>query len=351
MPTLMGEQLEAIAFHLFCAAGAPESHSRIVAQHLMENNLMGHDSHGFIRIIQYIRQIREGIIIPSAKPEMVSEFPSGAQVDGHHGFGQVAAQFFTKLAIEKAQQQGVSCVTVRNLCHMGRLGAYVEMAARAGCAAILYSSTGGYTPAQAPFGAARRKLATNPIAMALPAEREGVIVSDFATSVAAEGKLRVLRARRQKVPDGWLLDKDGRPSNDPNAYYEGGAILPLGGSVGHKGYCLAFMTELFSALLSRGGFVGSPGKQFSNNSFMVAIQIDRFAPLSAVKSEASKMVESVKDTPLAEGFSSILYPGEKEAMTQRERKAKGVEIEDETWNQVMALVKEYGVENRLKEFL
>lgn len=349
MPTLSGEQLEKIARHLFCAAGAPEAHAQIVAEHLAENNLTGHDSHGFIRIIQYIRQIKEGVIIPAAKPEIVSEFPCGAQVDGHHGFGQVAARFFTELAIEKAKREAVGCVTVRNLCHLGRLGAYVEMAAKAGCAAILYTSTGGYTPAQAPFGGSRRKLATNPIAMAFPSEKEGVIVSDFATCVAAEGKVRVYRARGQRLPDGWLLDTEGRPSNDPNDYYAGGAILPLGGSAGHKGFCLAVMTELFSAILSRGGFAGCPGKQFSNNSLMVTIDIERFAPLAGAKAEASKLVSYVKDTPLAEGFEAILYPGEKETKARQERTQRGVEIEDETWNQVMALVKEYGVGEKLGE--
>src|SRR5512135_2087072 len=113
MPTLKGEQLERICFHLLSAAGSPEDHSRIVAKHLAENNLAGHDSHGFIRIIQYIRQIKEGVIVPAAKPEIVSDSPVIAQVDGHYGFGQVAAKFSTILAIDKAKKQGVGCVAVR----------------------------------------------------------------------------------------------------------------------------------------------------------------------------------------------------------------------------------------------
>lgn len=347
MPTLKGEQLEKIAFHLFCAAGAPEAHSRIVAQHLADNNLTGHDSHGFIRVIQYIRQIKEGLIIPAAKPEIVSELAGAAQVDGNYGFGQVAATFSTELAIDKAKKQGVSCVTVRHLGHLGRLGAYAEMAARAGCAAILYCAVGGHSISQAPFGGSKRMLGTNPLAMAFPSEEEGPVLSDFATSVAAEGKIRVYRARGHKLPDGWILDKDGRSSNDPNDFYAGGAILPVGGSVGHKGYCLAFMTDLFGGILSRDGFPGSPGKQFSNGSLIVAIDIERFAPLAVVRSEVSKMVDYVKDTPPAEGFEYVMYPGEKEAKNRRERGKNGVELEDETWNQVMALVKEYGVANEL----
>ena len=348
MPTLKGEQLEKICFHLLCAAGAPEDHGRIVAQHLADNNLAGHDSHGFIRIIQYIRQIKEGVILPAAKPEIVTDSPVIAQVDGHYGFGQVAAKFSSELVIAKAKKQGVGCVAVRRLRHLGRLGAWVELAAKAGCAGILYTSTGGQALLCAPFGGSKRRLGTNPIAMAFPSEKDGIIVSDFATSAAAEGKIRVHRARGNKLPDGWILDKEGHPSNDPNDFYEGGAILPVGSSVGHKGYCLAFMTELFGSLLSRDGFPPRPGdQQVSNSSLFLALDIEQFAPLAEVKSEVSMMVNYVKETPLAEGFDQILYPGEKEARSREGRRKSGVEIEDDTWNQVMGLVKEYNIGDKL----
>jgi LDH2 family malate/lactate/ureidoglycolate dehydrogenase len=347
MPTFQGEQLEKIAFHLFCAAGAPEDHSLVVARHLADNNLAGHDSHGFIRIIQYIRQVKEGLIIPAAKPEIVSESPCLAQVVGHYGFGQVTATFATELAIHKAKKQGVSCVAMRYLRHLGRLGAYAEMASREGCAAILYCSTGGQALSAAPFGGSKRRLGTNPIAMSFPSEEEGPIVSDFATSVASEGKVRVYRARGQKLPEGWILDKEGRPSIDPNDYYDGGTLLPVGGSAGHKGFCLAFMTDLFGGILSGDDFPGAPGNALSNGSLIVAIDIERFAPLAAVRSKVSRMVNFVKDVPPAEGYEHVMYPGEKEARSRIERRRKGVEIEDDTWNQVLALVKEYGVADKL----
>ncbi|NWF57581.1 MAG: Ldh family oxidoreductase [Syntrophaceae bacterium] len=348
MPKLKGEQLEKICFQLLCAAGAPEDHGRIVAEHLAGNNLAGHDSHGFIRIIQYIRQIKEGVILPAAKPEIVRETPVIAQVDGHYGFGQVVAKFSAELVIDKAKKQGLGCVAMRRLRHLGRLGAWVELAAKAGCAAILFTATGGQALLCAPFGGSKRRLGTNPIAMAFPGENEGMVVSDFATSAAAEGKIRVYKARGHKLPDGWILDKEGRPSNNPNDFYDGGAILPVGGSVGHKGYCLAFMTELFGSLLSRDGFPPRPGdKQMSNSSLFLALDIERFGPLAAVKSEVSMMANYAKETPPADGFDQVLFPGEKEAKSRRERSKTGVEIEDETWNQVMALVKEYRIGEKL----
>ncbi len=347
MPNVKAEQLEQIAFHLFYAAGTPEKNARIVAQHLVESNLTGHDSHGFIRVIQYLRQIKEGMIIPAAKPEIVSESPGTAQVDGHYGFGPVVATFSAEVAIDKAKKQGVSSVAVRNLSHLGRLGAYGEMAAHAGCAAILYCSTGGKSIYQAPFGGAQGKLGTNPFAMVVPSEKEGRILSDFATSVAAEGKIRVYRARGHKLPDGWILDKAGRPSNNPDDFYAGGAVLPVGSSVGYKGFCMAFMTEVFSGVLARNGSPSHPNKHFSNGAFILAIDIERFAPLAAFKSEVSDLVGYIKNTPPAEGFESVLAPGEKESKIRRERVKSGVEIEDETWNQVMALIKDYGVAEKL----
>ena len=347
MPRVTGEQLEKIAYHLFCAAGAPEEHSRTVAKHLADNNLAGHDSHGFIRVIQYLQQIKDGLLFPAAKPEIVRESPSTAQIDGHRGFGQVVAKFSTELAIKKAKEQGVSSVTMRYLGHLGRLGAYGEMAAKEGCVALLFCATGGAALSQAPFGGSKRRLGTNPIALTIPAEKEGVISSDFATSVAAEGKVRVYRARGHRLPDGWILDKEGRPSNDPNDFYAGGTLLPVGGSVGHKGFCLAFMTDVFGSLLSRDCFPAKPGKQLSNGSLILVIDIERFAPLADVKSEVSQMVQFVKDTPLAQGFDNIFHPGEKEAKNRRERIKTGVDIEEDTWNQVMNLVQEHKIGGKI----
>ena len=348
MPNLTGQEIEKIAFHVLCAAGTPEGHSRTVAEHIADASLAGHDSHGFIRIIQYVRQIREGVIIPDAAPEIVAESPSTAQIDGHRGFGHVVAKFATEVAVRKAKEAGVSAVAMRNLSHLGRLGAYAEMAAKEGLAAWLYCGSGGFAPLQAPFGGRERRLCTNPIAMAFPAEGDGPILSDFATSVAAEGKIRVYRARGESLPDGWILDKDGRPSNDPNDFYNGGSVLPIGGPAAHKGYALAFMTDIFGGILSRGGFAGSPAPHFSNTTLIVALEIERFVPLTVAAAEATKAADYMLDTPLAEGSHGIMYPGQKEIENRKERAKKGIEIETETWGQVMELVKEFGLEETLK---
>ncbi len=345
MPRVMAGKIERVVHHILRAAGAPDEHALTVAQHLVDNNLAGHDSHGLIRVIQYIQQIKEGAIVPDAVPVIATETPTTAQVDGLRTFGQVAAKFATQVAIDKAKGAGVSCVTIRNLGHLGRLGAYAEMAAADGLAAIIYCCGGGQGLCQVPFGGRERRLSTNPIAMSFPSDLEGPISTDIATAVAAEGKLRIYKASGQRIPDGWVLDSEGRPSNDPNDFYEGGALLPLGGSQGHKGYTLAFMADLFGGILSRGGFPGNPAECFSNNSLIVVIDVERFAPLEVVKADVSRMTRHLKDTPLAEGSQGILYPGEKEMRSRLERRAKGVDIEEATWEQVIALIREYALED------
>jgi uncharacterized oxidoreductase len=300
MPRVTAQEIEKIVHHILRAAGAPDEHARTVAQHLADCNLAGHDSHGLIRVIQYIQQIKEGAIIPDTTPVIVTETSTTAQVDGLHTFGQVAAKFATQLAIDKAKKSGVSCVTIRNLGHLGRLGAYAEMAAADGFAAIIYCCGGGQGLCQVPFGGRERRLSTNPIAMSFPSNLEGPILSDIATAVVAEGKLRIYKASGHRIPEGWVLDSEGRPSNDPN----------------DLGYTLAFMADAFGGILSRGSFSGSPGEYFSNNSLIVAIDIERFAPLETAKAEVSRMAKHMKETPLAEGFQRILYPGEKEVKTR-----------------------------------
>jgi uncharacterized oxidoreductase len=353
MPTLTTQKIEEIAFHVFRAAGAPEEHARIVAQHLRDANLAGHDSHGLLRVLQYTSQIKSGVIVPDARPEVVRETASTAQVDGHRAFGQVVATFATRLAIEKARRTDVSCVAMRQVGHLGRLGAYTVMAAEAGMAAIAFCGSGGAVHIQAPFGGREGRVSTNPLSIAFPSNLEGPVMADFATSVAAEGKLRVAIDKGQKIPDDWVYDKHGNASTNPQDLYEGGAIRPFGGQVGHKGYCLAFMTEVFSGILTRDGYAHGgisdfqAGSSISNGTFIIVINIEAFAPVDSVKEEVGELAQYMKATPLAPGFKEVLYPGEKEIKATRERLRTGVDIPDATWKQVRALIDEYGLAETL----
>jgi uncharacterized oxidoreductase len=351
MPTLARDKLVKIADVMLRAGGAAEGHAMTVAEHLADANLAGHDSHGFIRIPQYLDAIKDGSLDPRAEPEVVGENAGTAQVNGHGTFGQVVATMAARLAIKKARESGISLVTMGNLNHTGRVGTYPEMAAEEGMAAIMFTGFCGGTFGNnvAPFGGRARRLGTNPISMSFPHTDEGPVLLDFASSIAAEGKLRVYRNRGHQLPDEWVLDKDGVPSRDPNAYYDGGVILPVGGvSGGHKGYSLSVMVALYGALLGQLAAPETEEEDRWSGSSIIVIDVAGMSPIDGVRSQVRNMTRYLKDTPTMEGFSEVLYPGEIEANTRRERLASGVDIEQATWDQVTELMEEYGVAGELE---
>ena len=349
MPILTKHQIVRITDVMMQAGGAPAGHAGIVADHLASANLAGHDSHGFIRIPQYLKAIEEGDLNPKADPEIVGEHGGIIQVDGHSTFGQVVATRSTEMAIEKARDHGVSVVTMGNLNHTGRIGTYPEMAASAGMAGIMFTgfAGGSFGSSVAPFGGREGRLGTNPLAMAFPHVEGAPILLDFASSMAAEGKLRVYRNKEQDLPDTWVIDKDGIPSRDPNDYYDGGAILPVGGiQGGHKGYALSVMIAIFGGLL--GQIAPHPGKiDMWTGSTILVIDIGHMAPVENIQAEVQQMIRSVKNTQLMEGSTGVLFPGEIEANSRNDRLANGIPVDQTTWGQVEELFDYYGVRDQL----
>ncbi len=345
--TLPAETLEKVSFELFRAAGASEAEAREVAVQLVNANLSGHDSHGFIRVIQYLAQVRQGGIKPGGEVKVVAETPATAQIDGNWNFGQVVAGKATELAIEKAKKVGVGVVAARHLGHLGRLGWYSEKVAAAGMAAYCLVGSGGGSAIVVPYGGTKPRLSTNPISFAFPSDLGGPILLDFATSVAAEGKLRVYRARKHELPPLWIVNAEGKPSTNPDDFYHGGALLPMGGTVGHKGYCLAFMVEIMGGIMTRDGYNDGTKKTFSNGFFITAWDLKSFISQETLKAEIAELTKFIKTSPKAEGVDDILYPGEKEVKTRKERKAKGIEIDDYTLGRVQEEIKQYKLEDKL----
>ena len=352
MPNLTKTQIVTIAEVMLTAGGASQSHAKIVAEHLAAANLAGHDSHGFIRIPQYLDAIKKGSLDPKAEPEIVNEHGGIVQINGHSTFGQVVATISTELAINKARIHGLGLVTMGNLNHTGRIGTYPEIAARAGMASIMFTGFAGGDSFlnAAPFGGRSRRLGTNPISMGFPYKENSPILLDFASTMAAEGKLRVYRNKGQELPEPWVIDKEGKPSTDPNSYYQGGAILPVGGiQGGHKGYALSVMIALFGGLL---GQIKVPSTETGawTGSTIIAMDIASMGDIGDIHAEVENMVEYLKNTPLMEGSKEILYPGEIEK-SNRDSRSKAVDIDDNTWSQVANLFDEYNVATTLKHVL
>jgi len=254
MPEFEPAYLRDLGRRIFMAAGAPTDIAEHVADHLVASNLAGHDSHGVLRIPQYVAEADRGDLVPGARAELVSEKGAIGIVDAGRGFGHSATALAMSWAAERALELGIAAAAVRRANHLGRLGEYAELAAARGVIGIATVGVVG-RGGVAPFGGRDRFLGTNPWAIGVPAAGEPMIY-DAATSALAEGKLRLARAKGVQVPAGAIVDSDGRPTTDPNDYYAGGALLPLGGLLaGHKGYGLA----LASALVGGLAMVGDDG--------------------------------------------------------------------------------------------
>lgn len=342
MPTLRHDHLESLARDIFQAIKVPPAGAAWMAKLLVRANLRGHDSHGVIRIPQYIASWKQGDANPAAEPAVVQEGPATALVDGKLGFGQIVARKGMEVAMEKAAAIGVAAVGVFNSNHIGRLADYTEMASDGNMLALLNVNAGGAGQRMAPWGGRAARLSTNPIAFACPTGSGVPISFDIATTMAAEGKVRVKRNRKEALPLGWVLDAEGNPTTDPNAIYGDppGTILPVGG---HKGYSLALMIEVLAGILARGGYSRENPGPVMNGIFMVVVDIGRFVNPATFQAEVDDLIRYLKTSPTVPGVDQILTPGEPEAITEAQRRRSGIFVEDQTWGQIVEVARELGV--------
>ena len=333
------DALQDVAARIFTAAGTPADLSQHVAQHLVKANLSGHDSHGVIRIPAYVSQIKGGRLVADGRPEVIQQGDSSAVVDGKRGFGQVAASFAMDVAIEKASKTGMGGVAVRRCNHIGRLGHYSEEAASRGYIAFVsFGSAGPTSGHSAPFGGAQRHFGTNPISFGIPSKETTPVVVDFATTVVAEGKIQVARAKHAQLPPGSIVDKEGKPSTNPQDFYDGGMILPFGG---HKGYGLS----LVAALIGAGLTAEEPATEGRGGGvFVMAINPRAFTDESAFLGTIDNLSGAVKNVPAAPNFTEVLLPGEPEANSRTQRTKEGVPIPTDTWDAIAEAAKELKVE-------
>lgn len=342
MPTFHADQLKTIASRILIAAGVSPENAEIVATELKDANLTGHDSHGVIRLMQYVDYIDQGHIKPDGEFEIVTEKPGFAIVDGHFQFGQVTATKALRIGLEKAKAQGTSTVMIRNCNHVGRLGSYSQKAAGEGFAAMMCVNAPG-PGGVAPFGGVERRLGTNPISMSAP-RGDVPFVLDMTSSATAEGKVRVALQKGDQLPDGWIIDADGNPSNNPADLYgpPEGAILPLGGAMGFKGFGLSVMIDVFGGILSGSGVCRDDLPRGANGVWMYFVDVSQFVDNAAYTSLIDRYVDHIKSSRKTPGTEEILMPGEIELRRQADREQTGVPVADETWRQLNELAAKFG---------
>ena len=237
---------------IFERAGSDAAEARAVADHLIEANLMGHDSHGVIRVAPYIELLRSGKWAANRHVEIVTDAGAVVVVDGGEGLGQVIAKEAIELGTLRARAHGVAVVGVRNSGHMGRIGAWAEQAAAAGLVSLHFVNTTGFGIQVAPFGGSDRRLSVNPIALGVPRPGEEPLIHDMSTGTIAAGKIRVARNKGELLPEGAIIDGRGRPTRDPEAFFADppGALTT---AAGHKGYGLALFVEVLAGALTGAG--------------------------------------------------------------------------------------------------
>ena len=313
---------------LLQAAGTPPESANLVAGMLIEGDRSGHASHGLIRLPQYIKAIGAGTIDPKAKPTIVKQTSVTAFVDGGGGFGQLAASYAVDRGLEIVAQHGLAAVTTKGGFHIGRLGDYPERAARQGWIGLAWANGVRTPPSVAPFGGAKAAHGTNPFAAAIPrSDGQDPIVVDFATARLAEGKIRLRRNRGDTVPEGVLLDNQGEATTDPNALYEGGALLAAGE---HKGYGLSIACDLLAGLLTGSGSPCIPNSIGGNPILLILLDPACFRLPEDFLRDVDQFCDIVKSTPPAEGHNEVLIPGEPE-QAQRRKNTNTIPIDESTW--------------------
>lgn len=345
MANKSADQLRAVTETIFVGAGAPQDLAQEMGEALVGANLAGHDSHGVIRIPAYINLIKNGGLNPKARPSIVEESPTSALVDGHWTFGHVAAKYATDVAIRKAKQSKTAVVSVVRCNHIGRLGQWASQAAAQDVIAMVMVGGGGGSPGRggrgsaAPFGGAEPAFSTNPISIGVPGGQTSDMLIDFATTVVAEGKIQVARAKGAELPPGCILDKNGQPSTNPHDFYDGGVLLPFGG---HKGYALAMFVEMLCGAFTPGDAYNGDGRR--GGAVVWAVDAHAFRPTGEYEQQADFVLNRVKGIRPAQGFERVMIPGEPELTSKEARLREGIPVADATWQQIVEAGKSVGVE-------
>ena len=345
--------LETYVAEIFKGAGCPDDESDRIAFYLVRANLAGHDSHGVIRGPRYLSWMEIGSVKAGVQPNVVSEGPTHAVVDGCFGFGQSIGPFCADIGIAKAEEHGLSIVAIRNSGHLGRIGDWPERAADAGIASLHFVNTSGLGLLVAPYGSPDRRFSTNPFAAGVPIPGEEPLILDFATSVVAEGKVLVAHQGGKPLPDGALISADGEFSTNPELIYGvgtaanpndmrdgGGAIRAMGE---HKGSGLAFLCEVLAGALTGSGCATPEQSNLANGMLSFYFRPDLLGSENEFAAEMERYLAFFRTARPLDGTDRVMIPGEPENRSRADRLANGIPLTDTTWESICSAGDNYGV--------
>lgn len=341
--------LKQFAFDAFKKMNCPEADAQLATNVLLSADLRGIDSHGLARLSGYVRLWEAKRVNSQPKIKTVHETPSTAVVDGDQGLGLVVAPHAMNIAIEKAKQVGTGWVAVKNSNHFGIAGYHSMMALEHDMIGISMTNA---SPLVAPTFSIERLLGTNPICVAIPADKQPPFVADFATTTAANGKLEILQRKNKEAPLGWIQTKEGKPSTNPNELKDGGALIPLGSDYehgSHKGFCLGAWVDIFSAVLSGANygpwvppfvsFLAPPANPVGGGigHFFGAMRVDAFRPASEFKQHMDNWISRFREAKTMEGYDKLIIPGDPEREAEKIRMENGIPLNEKVVEDLKSL--------------
>ncbi len=341
MPRIDAATLIDFSAAIFVASKIPPEVARRVSESLVLANLSGHDSHGVIRIIEYVDWTARGWVNPLGKLSIVREQPCILQLDGEYQFGQVVGREAMELGIKKAESEGVCILSLKRSGHLGRVGEFMEQAAASGMVSFAFTNTHGGGVLVAPHGGCERRLSANPLVAGAPMPDSPNIVMDMSTSTIAEGKIKVARSKGEALPPNMIVNGRGDSSTSPEEYYTDppGALLPVGG---HKGFALSLCCEIMAGAMTGAGCSKEGVERIANGFMAFILNPAAFAGEEFVAGELGNLVNWIKSSRVQSGFDCIRTPGEPES-DARQANGDRVDVDEGTWNKICQIAQGVGV--------
>lgn len=338
--TIEAGALRAITQAILRASGSSAAEAATVAHNLVLANLCGHDSHGVGMLPRYVDAVLEGGLIPNTDARVMLDSGTLLTIDGGCGYGQVIGEQAMALGMERALQHGSCIMTIKSAHHLGRIGHFAEMAVARGLVSIHFVNVIA-RPIVAPWGGGDGRFGTNPCCIGVPLAGQAPFVLDFATSRVAQGKMRVAHMEGRSVPEGYLIDPEGRPTGDPgvvvvpqaNGLF--GALLAFGE---HKGYGLAVACELLGGALGGGAtWRGAADARAAvlNGMLSILIDPDQLGTRASFEHEAGAFIRWVKDSPASGAHGTVQIAGEPERAERARRERDGIALDDNTWDAIV----------------
>jgi uncharacterized oxidoreductase len=322
---------------IVAAGGSDAREAKLVAANLVLANLVGHDSHGIGMLPRYVEALQVGALRANQHPEVKLDAGALVALDGRLGYGQAIGEEAMRLAIARAREHGSCVMTLADAHHLGRIGHWAEMAVAQGFVSIHFTNVLSHARV-APYGGADARYGTNPCTIGVPLPGEPPFILDYATSAVAQGKLRVAHNKGEKVPFGWLIDDQGRPTEDPRyaVVPPYGAMLAFGA---HKGYGMAVACELLGGALTASGtwhYEEGVRRGIVNGMLTILIDAKRLGTAEAFAREARLFLDWLRRSPPAPGFDRVRIAGEPERETRAMREKDGVPVDATTWKEILA---------------